>query len=177
MSTPGENQLRFDYRPNLIKMIIAVAFFGVGGFMLQNEASTNTRGLIIDGIIHLSPANASTFYLVLSYAGFAIMAFAIFATLTSLMNPKEIVLEPTSLSAPRWVWSSGPTRIPYKDITGAHNDTSARPRVPENSPSIGQPDDQRIAATIAGGVRAIAQQHQRACARGTNLNRFHHTKT
>ncbi len=57
--------MAFRYRPSPKVMVLSGLFFGACAAVLGHKASTNTRGLMLNGIIELSPSGASTFYWVL----------------------------------------------------------------------------------------------------------------
>jgi hypothetical protein len=117
-STAQENPANreFLYARRWGMMIACAVFFGICGLVLGAEADSNDRGLIINGIIELSAAGATTFYRVLSWSSFGFVVLAAIMFIVRVLNPQKLLLTQDGLYAPKWAWSRTPTFIPYRNI-------------------------------------------------------------
>jgi hypothetical protein len=79
---------KIPYTPGWTFIIGSGLFFAVCGASLAEEASTNDRGLVLEGIFHFSPQGATVSYWVL--AGFS----ALFVLTTILLAGVRITISP-----------------------------------------------------------------------------------
>lgn len=106
----------FRYRPRLMRLILAVAFFGVCGAVLRHEALTNQRRLLIEGLIELSPHQATQFYRALAAASLLFVVAGVFFGVAGLLNPRNVVLGHDGVQVPRTPLSVHTKLIRYGDI-------------------------------------------------------------
>lgn len=107
----------FDYRPRWTIILLCVLFFGAGAAFMGAKAAGNDRGLILNGILELSPAGATIFYWVISALCLAFVALAAVMAVVRLMIPQRITLSEKSITVPRSRWSSEEVVIPYATIS------------------------------------------------------------
>lgn len=108
--------LNHSYRPKAWAMALASVFFGSCALFMGHEAIVNNRGLIIDGIIHLSPAGATVFYWCVAAVSGAFVAVGIPAFFVGLLSNQRIILTATEISAPRFSFSRAPTVVKLADV-------------------------------------------------------------
>lgn len=106
----------FAYRPSRWGVVILILAGGVFAELFAHSATHNDRSLIIDGLIRLSPQNATYFYWVMAVLGIAIMVAGFGALVARVSNVQELTLTNESLSAAKWMWSRWPTVVPYTSI-------------------------------------------------------------
>lgn len=100
-------------------LALGIAFTVGGSAFMLHRASTNDRGLVINGIIHLETSSADIFYAVL---GLAMCAFAVLTILgfANVARAKEfeIVVSSKSVTFPNpRLWHPDRTvRVPFDDI-------------------------------------------------------------
>jgi hypothetical protein len=92
--------MRLRYGLGPFRLLWGVLFFGISGLALAYASATNRRGLIIDGIIRLSPDGASTFYLVACALCFAFVGYIIFYVLPQMFISRTIILIRDSITLP-----------------------------------------------------------------------------
>jgi hypothetical protein len=97
-------------------MLLAILFFGGCGYFAVHDAQTNTRGLVINGIIELSPANATLFYWGLTVFSGLFVLGGIWGLVASFASSKELILTETTLTAPGSMWSRHPKIVRVSDI-------------------------------------------------------------
>lgn len=107
---------RYAYRPKWTTILFGTIFFGVGAAVLFSKAKGNDRGLIIDGLITLSPDSAVVFYQVLGGLSVVFVAMCGFLLVLRLKLQQSILLTDRGLSVPRSRWSSAVTFVPFSDI-------------------------------------------------------------
>ena len=100
-----------------------IGFFGLGAWVLLDRASTNDRGLIINGLIHLEPGSADVFYAVLGFFSLAFVVLAIKAGFELAMRPKfQVTLDGERIVFPDpMIIRGGADRtVHYEDIVAVH---------------------------------------------------------
>jgi hypothetical protein len=108
--------IEYPYRPRPGVMLKACCFFGLGALLLAHEASTNDRGLILNGIIHFDLEGATTFYWWMT-ALCAVMALIGFmGILIGLFSNQYLQISDTELSAPKSILSLANTTIPLSSV-------------------------------------------------------------
>ena len=117
---PSEQQfMTFRCRPSPKVMLLCGLFFGVCAAVLGHKASTNTRGLILNGIIEFDPSGASIFYWVLTVFSFLFVLAAGWTIVTTLVHGvPDVVLTDDAISFPAGFPVKRPFRLPYSEITG-----------------------------------------------------------
>ena len=116
---PSEQlSMTFRCRPSPKVMLLGGLFFGACAAVLGHEASTNTRGLILNGIIELSPSGASTFYWVLAALSTLFVLVAGWMIVTTLVHGvPDVVLTNEGISFPVGFPIKRPFTLPYSEIT------------------------------------------------------------
>ena len=108
--------LSYPYKPKPLTMLLSAAFFVVCGLVLANSALTNDRGLTLNGVIRMGEVGATVFYWALTVFSFAFVGFALYALLKGSRADKQVILTPTSVSAPQSNISSRVIELAYSDI-------------------------------------------------------------
>ena len=108
--------LTYPYRPQTKRLVFALAFFGLGTPVIAYDAMTNDRGLILDGLIHLSRDNATIFYWALAAACGLMTLVGVATLIRSALVTRTITLTATSLSSPRTIFSSGVFTVSFSDV-------------------------------------------------------------
>jgi len=100
-------------------MLFCCLFFGACAAVLSHKASTNTRGLILNGIFEFSPSSASVFYWVLAALSVLFVVAGGLTILTTLVHGvPDVVLAADSISFPVGFPIKRPFSLPYSQITG-----------------------------------------------------------
>jgi hypothetical protein len=109
-------------------MLLCGMFFGLCAAVLGHKASTNTRGLILNGIIEFSPSGASIFYWILTVSSLLFVLVAGWIIVTTLIHGvPDIVLTNESISFPVGFPIKRPFRLAYSEITGlSHSEVSGQ---------------------------------------------------
>lgn len=108
--------LEFPYRPQVGPMLAAVAFFGVCAAAGVAAARTNDRGMIISGLITLSPGGATIFWWCLAAVSALFVAGGVYGLSLARSTTRTIRLTGTELSAPRNGFARGTTVVPLAQI-------------------------------------------------------------
>jgi hypothetical protein len=108
--------LEYPYKANAWMMLACIAFFGGIAVMMGHEASTNDRGLILNGILELSVEGASRFYWGVAVVSMLFVPVAVFGLVSRFVNPMSVLLTSTELSAPKNGFTRKRTAIPLQDI-------------------------------------------------------------
>jgi hypothetical protein len=117
---PSEQQVKtFRCRPSPKVMLLCGLFFGACAAVLGHKASTNTKGLVLDGIIGFGPAGASAFYWVLTALSILFVLAAGWTIFTTLVHGvPDVVLTGDAISFPAGFPIKRSVRLSYSDITG-----------------------------------------------------------
>lgn len=107
--------MRFAYKPKTLTMILAGGFFLACAVVLVFRAASNDRGLILNGIIDMDQAGATTFYYVLAGLAAVMSAGGIIGFVQSLKGPGFVVLDETGVAFPGNLGQK-PVRIAYDAI-------------------------------------------------------------
>jgi hypothetical protein len=98
-------------------MLTAFLFFGAGALLLANEAMTNDRGLILNGIFHFDVEGATKFYWWATALCGVMAAIGLMNILFGLVSNQRLELSETELSAPKSLFSLSNTIVPLSSIT------------------------------------------------------------
>ena len=112
----GIMEREYDYRPGLAVVLLSGIFFAACALVLGARAYTNDRGLVINGIIELSPGSATVFYCVLTGFSVGFVAAAAVLAGTQLTLHQRIAYTETCLILPRSRWSAEEVTVPFSDI-------------------------------------------------------------
>ena len=107
---------QYDYKPSWTIIFFCGLFFGACALVTGAKAMGNDRGLIINGIIELSPHGATVFYWVLTALGIAFVFAAALLAVTRLTLQQRIVLGESGLIIPRFRWSREEVSVPFTNV-------------------------------------------------------------
>ena len=108
--------LKYDYKPKITAMALAMIFFGICAVVIYNSAHTNDRGLIIDGLITLDTAQATVFYWGLTAASVVMALLGLFGIVRGMTSTQTLTMDDTALRLPKSALSQKIVTIPYRDI-------------------------------------------------------------
>ena len=97
-------------------MALASLFFGAMALFMGHEASVNTSGLVINGIIHLGPEGATLFKWSIAAIGAVFVAFGVPLMIVGLVSNRSLTLTATELSVPKYGFSRSDTVLRLTDI-------------------------------------------------------------
>lgn len=107
----------YEYKPRWSAILLAMLFFGACAACGVVKAHWNNRGLIIEGIIRLSPQGATVFWWIYTALSMGIVLFCVFLGIRRLIQTQRIVLTPNAIIVPKSRWSSDEITILYAKIT------------------------------------------------------------
>lgn len=107
----------FRYKPRWAIIFSAGTFFGLCTAVAVWAAVTNDRGLIINGIIELSPNGATIFWWCVAAASMAFVLGAGFLIYSRLTTNHRIALTPSCLLVPLPRHSREEAFIPFAEVT------------------------------------------------------------
>ncbi len=117
MISPQPSGLRvFPYRPRLKPNLLALALFGAFAMLANHEAETNTRGVLIQHMIPLSPSQARTAFGVLTAVCALLAALAGVNVYRSRRSRGRIALGPDYLILPGSLTSPAERRVQLGEI-------------------------------------------------------------
>ena len=116
------------HRPYAQTMLAIVMFVGTTVFFAV-KASTNERGLIINGIVHLDPGGADVFYAVFALLSAGITVMGIVGTLRlSAIKEFRILLEEGSITFPAGpLYRVAEVTVPLDRIVAVETQPAAKP--------------------------------------------------
>lgn len=106
---------RFAYKPKTLTMILAGGFFLLCAVALFYRAASNDRGLVLNGIITMDQAGATTFYFVLASLSAVMSVGGIVGFVQSLKGAGFVVLDDAGVGFPGNLGQK-PVRIAYDAI-------------------------------------------------------------
>lgn len=119
---------QYDYRPKWTTIFACAIFFGAGAVVLARMASRNHRGLILNGIVELSPAGATILYWALAVAFVGFVVIAGLMALTRALLRQRIAIDEHCLMIPRSRWSNEELSVPFGDLLGLSESVVRRQR-------------------------------------------------
>jgi hypothetical protein len=159
----------YPYRAKPGRLVWGILFFGALGLFMLHEASGNTRGLIINGIIRLSPGEATIFYYVVAAIGLAFVPLSLFALYIALTRKTVVVLGPSAITAPGGIRKQERT-ITYGDIKSIQHRMVHRQEFVTITPRTGKTIS--IAATLLPSKDAFTQVRTELTARAKAAQRI-----
>ena len=110
-----EAEYRMSLRiPQIAGLLAAV--LGVLGFMLY-QAITNDRGLVLQGILNLSRAQATAFWWAFSgLLGLGVLPISVAVAFKALFQPQRIAFAGDGVFLPASFWSGREIRVRFSDI-------------------------------------------------------------
>lgn len=109
-------QRRYVLKPNLSAVIFGVLLFGGGAVFFAWLAANDHRGLIINGLIHLDPHEASIFYVVMGVLSAGFVGLAIASAIRSRGGRLAVELDDRSITIPGQMFRPAPVTIRFADI-------------------------------------------------------------
>ena len=119
---------QYDYGPKWTVILFCALFFGAGALVLGAQANGNDRGLIINGIVELSPGGATIFYWVLTALSIGFVVVAGLLAIVRLTLHQRIGLTETCLTIPRSRWSREEIPVLFDDVLDLSTSESAGQR-------------------------------------------------
>ena len=112
----GDAGTEYDYRPKWTAIVLCALFFGALAIFFAAMAKDNDRGLVINGIIELSPSIATVFYLVFAGLSVAFVAGAGVLAIDRLTVHRRIAFTDSGITIPRSRWSTEEIAVPFSEI-------------------------------------------------------------
>lgn len=112
--TPSHDP-EYEYKPPWSGILLGMLVFGVFSVIGVFAARSN-QGVIINGIIRLSPQGAALFWWVLTAVSLGFVLVAALMACHRVMRSQRVVLAPTAIIVPRSRWSREEIAIPYARI-------------------------------------------------------------
>jgi len=106
----------YAYRPDAMKMLMGVVFFGFGAAFMVFNGVTDHRAILIDGFIYLAPAQATVFRWTTAVvcgigAGFGLLALGM-----ALFGEQSLIVGDEAIEIPKSPFSAEVATIPYRTI-------------------------------------------------------------
>lgn len=108
--------LRYPYKPGVMRQLLAILLFGGGGYFLVQEAQGNTKGLIINETLELSPYYATVLFWCLAAIFGLGLVISIFGLVASFTSSKELIVTESTLTAPGSMWPGASKVVRISDI-------------------------------------------------------------
>jgi hypothetical protein len=108
----------YDYKPRWSLILLCGGFFALCLAVLGTKATTNDRGLVINGIVELGTDSASVFYWALTAVSAAFVLLSLLLVYHRIALRQRLVLGEFALLVPRTRFSRDPVEIAYRDIKG-----------------------------------------------------------
>jgi hypothetical protein len=110
-------QKQYQYKPKWSMVFLVGSFFGLGTALFAYLAITNDRGLIINGLIRLSPYGARLFYWILAVLSFAFVLAAAFMAFVRLTNIQRIAVTQDGMLFPARRWTKRESHVSFTSMT------------------------------------------------------------
>lgn len=108
---------QYPYRTKWSILLLGVAFFGACTVVIAHEAQTCTGGVVINGLIHLSPFWGKVFLWALACLSFGFVAVALFMAYLRLTRDFRIAVTTDGLLLPKRGWTAGQeSHVRFADI-------------------------------------------------------------
>jgi hypothetical protein len=109
--------LEAPYRPRVLGMLLAVAFFGGCAAVGIHAARTNDSGLIINGVLELSERGATIFWYGLAAASLAFVAAGCAGVWAGLFGSERLIVTESELIVPKTLsFGRPPDRVALREI-------------------------------------------------------------
>lgn len=107
----------YEYKPKWWIILLCGAMFGVATVFFTQDALSNDRGLIINGLIELSENGATIFYWVFAFFSFCFVLGAIALVVHRVKFHQRIAFTHAEIIVPASQWSTAEKGIKYADIS------------------------------------------------------------
>ncbi len=111
METP-----KYAYKPKITTMAFGVLLFGACGVWGYQMATTNDRGLVVDGLIRLDVGLATVFLWGIFIAAVAMTVVGLLAVVKGMTSTHSLVMDDTTIRFPKWGLGNRIVTIRYADI-------------------------------------------------------------
>lgn len=115
MTTTSDSS--YPYKPSGGTYLLGTLLFGAGAVMFAWKAVGNEQGLIINGLITLSPAGAAVFYWVLAGLCFGCVLLACLLSIDRAFGRAELRIGASSITLPEGFVRRSLVEIPFSEIT------------------------------------------------------------
>ncbi|MBS1912806.1 MAG: hypothetical protein JST22_12530 [Bacteroidetes bacterium] len=112
-----ESQHEFSYVPRWSTIITCGAFFSVCAVVLGMKARANDAGMLLDGLIRLSPGAATIFLWVLCSIALLMVFLSIVLMVQRLRYAGRIVVRADDIIVPVSPWSGREQSVAYRSMT------------------------------------------------------------
>jgi len=106
----------YPYRPGWTAIVLCTLFFGALAAFMAHVARSNDRGLVINGVVTLSPGGATAFYWTVAGVGACFVLLAGLLAVVRLTSRQRVALAPAALLVPRGRWSNEETAIRFAEV-------------------------------------------------------------
>ncbi|MDO5625820.1 MAG: hypothetical protein Q4G71_14155 [Pseudomonadota bacterium] len=107
----------YPYRPGWAAVILGMGFFALTAAVLGYAAASNARGLTIQRVVVLSPADATLLYGLLAACSTGFVLLAAFMAYQRMAGRQQrLVLGVDALTVPASRWSADERLIAYGDV-------------------------------------------------------------
>ena len=106
----------YPYNPKATTIILTILFFGACAAVLGLKASSNDRGLILNGIITFSQSGASIFYWILSALSSGFVLIGILLTIQRVMGSVSLEITETTMRIPRGFMMKTITEVDFRNV-------------------------------------------------------------
>ncbi len=108
---------QYDYKPKWTTVFFSGGFSGLCATVFIYLAVADNRGLIINGLIHLSPIGAKIFYWIFASLSLAFVLAASFIAYVRLSVVQRIAVTTDGVYFPASQWTGGEIHVPFDSIT------------------------------------------------------------
>jgi hypothetical protein len=100
-------------------LILGILMFGGCGAWFVRLGATSSRGVVIEGLIHLGPGGARIFFAVLAALSFGMVAIAVLGAIRLMGGKLHVDIDDDSITLPGRPLRPRPHRFAFAEITGA----------------------------------------------------------
>jgi len=108
---------QYDYKPKWTTAFFSGGFFGLCATVFIYLAVSDHRGLIINGLIHLSPIGAKIFYWIFASLSLAFVLAATYIAYMRLSVVQRIAVTADGVYFPAGRWTGHEIHVPFDSIT------------------------------------------------------------
>jgi hypothetical protein len=110
------DEVIYEYKSNIIVVILSGLFFSGCTFILANMAITNDRGLILNRLFEFTKENATVFYWLITACSSIFVVLCIILIITNLTSKQVLILSDTTISIPKNIITKKHIVINFSDI-------------------------------------------------------------
>ncbi|PWU19109.1 MAG: hypothetical protein C5B50_07385 [Verrucomicrobia bacterium] len=109
---------KIPYRPKWTVIVWTGIFFAICAVALAYAATTNDRGLNLEGIVEFSAQGASVFYWILAGGSALFVVADVLLAAMRMTTERYLVVETDAIVLPPTLLRSNPRHVPYCSISG-----------------------------------------------------------